>query len=544
MNLSEPALERLVSGNPAVAEAVRLTLTGLLERRVSQRIRSRDHSVWRSDPREISDRLGWLDAGEFLGPHLGELESFVDQVRREGYRDLVLLGMGGSCLGPEVLRSVFGPAPGFPRLTMLDSTVPERVAEVRASIDPARTIFIVSSKSGGTIETLSFYRYFRGQVELALPAGDAGKNFVAITDSGTPLERLAHEASFRRVFLNPADIGGRYSVLSWFGMLPAALAGVDVRELLDSAQSMRNCCLEGEPEQNPGLVLGALLGSAALAGRDKVTLVAPPAFEAFGLWVEQMIAESLGKEGSGIVPVAGEPLLSPDCYGNDRLFVFLQTGDCGELAARVDSLEQAGHPVVRLEIGSKSDIGAEFYRWEYATAVAGSVLGLHPFDQPDVQGAKDNTDRLLKTYLEQGSLPAPETSGSLSALLECARPGDYLAILPYITPDDQDEELLFELRTRAMRKYRIATTAGYGPRYLHSTGQLHKGGPGTGLYLHLTTGINRELPIPGQRYGFDVLSAAQAIGDYEALSKLGRRIVSVDLGDNVPAGLRSLVDEF
>ena len=542
--MSELPLERLVSGNPAVAQAAGLALTALVERRVPQRIRDRDHSVWRSDPREISDRLGWLDAGEFLGPHLDELRNFVDEVRREGYRDIVLLGMGGSCLGPEVLRRTFGPVPGFPRLIMLDSTVPELVAEVRSSIDPANTLFIVSSKSGGTIETLSFYRYFRGQVEAALSSEEAGRNFVAITDSGTPLERLGHDTSFRRVFINPAEIGGRYSVLSWFGMLPAALAGVDVPGLLDGARSLRNDCLDGEPRQNPGLGLGALLGSAALAGRDKVTLVAPPPFEAFGLWVEQMIAESLGKEGRGIVPVAGEPLLSPDCYGDDRLFVFLQTDGCEELAARVDSLEQAGHPVVRMEIKNKTNLGAEFFRWEYATAVAGLVLGVHPFDQPDVQGAKDNTDRLLETYLDRGSLPARGTSGTLSSLLECARLGDYLAIISYIAPGGEFEELLFEFRTRAMRRCRIATTAGYGPRYLHSTGQLHKGGPGTGLYLHLTTGTGRNLPIPGQRYGFETLAAAQAIGDFEALSKLGRRIVTIDLGDDVSAGLRRLVEEI
>ena len=338
--MSEPTLDDLVSGDPATSEAARRMLDGLIDRGVPRRIRERDHTVWRADPREIGNRLGWLDAGKFLRPHLGGLQDFVTRIRDEGYRDIVLLGMGGSCLGPEVLRLAFGPVSGYPRLTMLDSTVPEQVEAVASAIDPSRTLFVVSSKSGGTIETLSFYRYFRGLVEEAAPGGDAGRNFVAITDEGTPLQQLARETNFRRVFVNPADIGGRYSVLSWFGMLPAALAGIDVKRLLDSAATMRDQCLGDDPGANPGLYLGALLGSAALSGRDKVTLIAPAPIEGFGLWVEQMIAESLGKEGRGIVPVAGEPLLDPGCYGDDRLFVFLEPPWCGEISSSVDRLEQ------------------------------------------------------------------------------------------------------------------------------------------------------------------------------------------------------------
>ncbi len=540
--MSEP-LDGLVSGDPATSEAARRFLNGLVERRVPQRIRERDHTVWRPDPREIVDRLGWLDAGEFLRPNLGDLDAFVGQVRSEGYQDVVLLGMGGSCLGPEVLRRSYGPVDGYPRLTMLDSTVPGQISAVANSIDPARTIFIVSSKSGGTIETLSFYRYFRGLADEALSRESAGANFVAITDEGTPLQRLGSEEGFRRVFLNPADIGGRYSVLSWFGMVPAALAGIDVRHLLGSAASMRDQCLDGS-EENPGLQLGALLGSAALAGRDKVTLIAPPSIEGFGLWVEQMIAESLSKEGRGIVPVAGEPLLAPDCYGDDRLFVFLETPGCDEISAAVDRLQQEGHPVARIPARDCADLGAEFFRWEYATAVAGSILDVHPFDQPDVQGAKDNTDRLLEAHLRAGALPEQEISGSVTSLLRQVNRGDYFAIISYMPVDAECDQLLQELRSRVMQQCHIATTAGYGPRYLHSTGQLHKGGPATGLYLHLTQGSRRDLPIPGERYGFDVLAAAQAIGDFEALTKLGRRVVSVDLGDNAADGLRRLLNEL
>ena len=319
-----------------MSEITRQALDGLIRQRVPERLRERDHTLWRPDPREIADRLGWLDAGSFLRPHLPDLAAFVNEICAEGYRDVVLLGMGGSSLGPEVLRRSFVGSPPLPkdcpRLTLLDSTVPGQVASVTNAIDPAHTLFVVSSKSGGTIETLSFYRHFRDLAENSLSlrgrvrVGESpGANFVAITDAGTPLERLGREAGFRRVFLNPADIGGRYSVLSWFGMLPAALAGIDVARLLDTAAAMRDRCLENDAQANPGLQLGALLGAMTLAGRDKVTLITPPPIDSFGLWVEQMIAESLGKEGRGIVPVAGEPLLSPDCYGDDRLFVYLRT---------------------------------------------------------------------------------------------------------------------------------------------------------------------------------------------------------------------------
>ena len=543
--MNEPALDELVSGDRATLDAARRTLGDLISRRVPQRIRERDHTVWRPDPREISNRLGWLDAGAFLRPHLDELFAFVDQIRSEGYRDVVLLGMGGSCLGPEVLRRAHGYVPGFPRLTMLDSTVPAQVAAVASAIDPIRTLFIVSSKSGGTIETLSFYRYFRSLVEGAVGDGDAGRNFVAITDEGTPLQRLADEAGFRRAFLNPADIGGRYSVLSWFGLVPAALAGIDVRRLLDSAAVMRDRCLSDDSETNPGLSLGAVLGSAALAGRDKVTLVTPPPFEDFGLWVEQMLAESLGKDGCGIVPVAGEPLLPPDFYGDDRLFVLFQSLEADIVTLeRADTLEASGHPVIRLRVDDEGDLGAEFFRWEYATAVAGSILNVHPFDQPDVQGAKDNTDVLLDGYLAQGNLPESAASGSLGSLLQLARPGDYLAIIHYAPEDGDFDSLLWDLRGQVVSRHRIATTSGYGPRYLHSTGQLHKGGPGPGLFLLLTQQGHDELPIPGERYGFEVLVKAQAIGDHEALERLGRRVACIDLGSDPVAGLQRLLDEF
>ena len=545
------------------AGILRQAIDGLVGQRIPQRLRERDHTVWRPDPREITDRLGWLDAGEFLRPHLPDLDAFVSQICGEGYRDVALLGMGGSSLGPEVLNRSFLPScegnSGLrknPRLTLLDSTVPGQVATVTEAIDPEHTLFIVSSKSGGTIETLSFYRHFRELAESARMEGGAGSNFVAITDAGSPLERLGREEGFRRVFLNPADIGGRYSVLSWFGMLPAALAGIDVARLLDAAAAMRGLCLGPDVYANPGLRLGALLGAMALAGRDKATLITPPPIDSFGLWVEQMIAESLGKEGRGIVPVAGEPVLSPDCYGDDRLFLYLWTDSGAEASVihshdqAVDRLEAAGHPVARLELPDRYSLGAEFFRWEYATAIAGAMLDVHPFDQPDVQGAKDNTDALLDIFLSRGHLPELPTvrpelvEGSIVALLDEAHPGDYLAIMCYFPTDPAADALLEELRSRVMERRRIATAAGYGPRYLHSTGQLHKGGPNSGLYLQLVLDRHQELPIPSQQYGFQVLAAAQAIGDYQALTNLGRRLAAVNLGDDAISGLRRILAEF
>ena len=534
----------LISGPSSALEKAQRAVDDLAERRIPQRIRQRDHTVWRADPREISNRLGWLDAGEFLRPHLHDLRSFAAQIRSEGYQDVVLLGMGGSCLGPEVLRCAFVPRAGFPRLTVLDSTVPEQVAAVASSINSARTLFIVSSKSGGTIETLSFYHYFRALTEAATPAGTAGRNFVAITDAATPLERLGRESDFRRVFLNPEDIGGRYSVLSWFGMLPAALIGIDVERLLESGASMRRRCLGDDASENPGLRLGTLLGAMALAGRDKVSLITPPPTECFGLWVEQMIAESLGKEGRGIVPVAGEPLLTPDAYGDDRLFIYLRTPGSDATDAAASLLADAGHPALRLELTDSYDLGAEFFRWEYATAVAGAMLDVHPFDQPDVQFAKDNTDGLLEGFLRSGELPQRPPTGSLSALLSQAKSGDYLAIACYLPMTAETDSLLGELRAKVMRRHCIATTAGYGPRYLHSTGQLHKGGPESGLYLQLTMNCHQPLPIPGQSYGFDILASAQAIGDYQALSSLGGRLITINLGDDPETGLRRLIDDF
>ena len=375
---------------------IEAALADLRSRNLVSRIWRGDHTVWKPDPTEIADRLGWLTITDRMRDRVSGLEAFAAEVKDEGYRHVVLLGMGGSSLGTEVIGQTFGSAAGYPKLIVLDSTIPDSVQAVSDEIDPVRTLFLVSSKSGTTIEPLAFYNHFRSLVDAKAAERVAGQRFAAITDPGTSLERVAELDRFRRVFLNASDIGGRYSVLSYFGMVPAALAGVDIAKLLERADGMRDSCAPYvDVNDNPGARLGAVMASHAAQGRDKLSLVLSPSITGFGLWVEQLIAESTGKEGRGIIPVVGEPLAGPSCYGDDRLFVYLRLdGDNnGDLDAAMADLESAGQPVVRLELGDKYDLGAEFFRWQFATAVAGSVLGIHPFDQPDVQQAKDETAR-------------------------------------------------------------------------------------------------------------------------------------------------------
>ena len=431
----------------------------------------------------------------------------------------------------------------------LDSTVPDWVAAATGQVDPARTLFAVSSKSGTTTEPLTFYAYFRGLVEAALGVEAAGDNFIAVTDPGTPLAKRAESEHFRRAFLNNPDIGGRYSVLSFFGLVPAALTGVDLVRLLASAERMQARCLGDAPaSENPGGWLGAVIGTMVKHGRDKLTLISTDSMAPFGLWVEQLLAESTGKNSTGVIPVAAEPL--PDdvgrCYGDDRFFVQLRLANDDNTVpdGAVEQLKAAGHPVAVLELADEYDLGAEFYRWEYATAVAGHVLGIHPFDQPDVQGAKDRTVSVLEQWQQDGQLPSARSDdgAALARLLEASRSGDYLAIMAYLPDTDAIRETVNRLRQRVMAKYGIATTMGYGPRFLHSTGQLHKGGPGSGIFLQLTQDHRSDITIPGWDLSFGVLADAQALGDLQALDDLGRRTVSVHLGNDPAGGIKRIVD--
>ena len=516
-------------------------LDELQRRDVAARIWGRDHTVWKREPAGISDRLGWLTITDIMRNKVPSLEAFADEIRSAAFRHVVLIGMGGSSLGPSVLRGTFGVAPGHPDLVVMDSTLPDRVREVTGAIDPARTLFLVSSKSGGTIEPSALYKHFRGVVEQVVGREQAGLSFAAITDSGTPLDALAKAHRFRRTFLNPPDVGGRYSVLSYFGLVPAALMGIDTTALLDRADDMRLECGPSVPtSDNPGAWLGATIGALALRGRDKLTLVTSPSLSTFGVWVEQLIAESMGKQGRGVVPVEGEPLVDPRHYGDDRLFCYLRLeGDHNaETDAAVDRIEGSGQPVIRLKLKDRYDLGGEFFRWEFATAVAGSVFGIHPFGQHYVDETKQLTESVLRANREPGRLPGVEGTPPQGTLLADVRPGDYVAIMAYTCQTPEIEQLFGDLRRAVMERYNIATTLGYGPALLHSTGQLHKGGPNTGVFLQITTRHAKDLPIPGEAYTFGALADAQALGDLQALKRKGRRIARLQLDAEGAEALR------
>jgi len=543
------------------ATSIRKRIQKLQEESFLRRLWEQDPRLWDEDVAEaphIRSRLGWLGVPRAMQKELPRLDSLAESLRQQSCSDVVVLGMGGSSLCPEVFRLSFPPRHGWPRLQVLDSTDPGAILRLETSLDLGRTFFIVSSKSGTTTETLCFHRYFADRLGKLGVEGPGG-HFAAITDPGTPLETLGRREGFREVFLNPPEIGGRYSALSFFGLVPAALAGVDVSSLLLRAKGMVSASSAEIPAwDSPGVELGAVIGEMALAGRDKLTLFASPPVASFGLWAEQLLAESTGKEGKGVIPVAGEPIGRPEQYGRDRLFVglFLTGGD-QQIEERLKALEGAGHPVVRLRMSDPLDLGAEFYRWEVATAVAGSILEINPFDEPNVQESKDNTRNLLEEFRKTGSfrggVPA-ERGGDLTifdsgvdsdleetlrVLLQKIRPGDYFGIQAYLAQGDGSDLLLGRIRVAVRDRLRVATTLGYGPRYLHSTGQLHKGGPSSGVFLQITAEDKTDLAIPGGPYGFSTLKTAQALGDLRSLQRHNRRALRVHLEDS-GAGLERL----
>lgn len=523
--------------------SVDAVLDDLQRNDVVARIWRRDHTVWKPDPTEVTNRLAWLAAPDEMRAELPDLRRFADEVRSDGIKHVVLLGMGGSSLSPEVLRRTFGSSGNFPELVVLDSTVPSRVRAVTDTIAPEQTLFLVSSKSGGTVEPNVLYKHFRSLVEKATGRDIAGRHFVAVTDPGTVLEELAQRDGYRRVFSNTPDVGGRYSVLTFFGLVPAALVGLNLDTLLDSAAGMRDVCgPEVSASQNPGAVLGATIGSHALAGRDKLTLVASPSVASFGVWVEQLIAESTGKEGRGVVPIAEELVLEPDAYGADRFFVYLRVDgdDNDDVDAKLAALESAGHPIDRIDLSDPYDIGGEFFRWEMATAIAGSILQINPFDQPGVQRAKEETELALREYLSTSQLGSVEAPDSIETLLSTAGPGNYMAVNAFVEATPAVDAALAKLRAVVMQRHRIATTLGYGPRFLHSTGQLHKGGANNGLFLQLTADQPDDVPIPGEAYTFATLAAAQALGDLRVLKERGRRVARVHLGTDPAAEIGAL----
>ena len=530
-----PELQSLV-----VAAHARLT-----ESRAVERMWACDHRLWKQDPTDIANRLGWLTIVEYMKDRAEDLLTFGASAKKRGIRDVVLLGMGGSSLGPEVLRATFGSSNGFPRLWVLDSTVPGWIQQVTQAIDPARSLFILASKSGGTIEVMSLFAHFWELIHKT-PGHQGGEQFIAVTDPGTGLEKLAAEHGFWRIFTNPPDIGGRYSVLSYFGLVPAALMGIDVVRLLTRAITMAQACRTQSPlERNPGADLGATMASLAQAGRNKITLISSPQITAFGLWAEQLLAESTGKEGTGLIPVANEPIVSPTAYGTDRLFVYLRLkGDQNrQLDRQIAGLARHGHPVLTLTLQDRYDLAGEFFRWEIATAVAGHLLGIHPFDQPNVQESKDNTARVLDTIQATGRLPKQTTATAAQAaaqLKQQCRPGAYVAILAYTTPSFRMEQAIRSLRRALVSHHHVTTTAGYGPRYLHSTGQLHKGGPKSGLFLQLVDRMIPDLGIPGKPFTFRTLAQAQAAGDIQALKAHDQQGIVLPLGKNPIATIQTL----
>ena len=494
--------------NVRLSQAIDARLAQFDRDRVVQRIWARDHTVWKPEPTEIVDRLGWLDVAADLRTEVEHLRAFAKQASDDGFRHALLLGMGGSSLGPEVLRETYGVAPGMLDLVVLDSTHPQQLRDTEAQLDLARTLVVVASKSGTTIETASQAEYFWQRIR-------AGRQFVAITDAGSELAALARERGFRRVLENRPDIGGRYSVLSHFGMVPAAIIGAPLEAILDDALAMATRCSPGTLlRENPAVALGMALGEAALAGRDKLTLVLPSKFASLGWWIEQLVAESTGKEGKGILPVEGEPLGTPANYASDRIFVAYE--DSAELKA----LEAAGHPVVRLD---EAGLGGEFFRWEFATAVAGAILEVQPFDQPNVQEAKDAAAIILG-----GGVPEVSPIG-LRTLLASVEPGDYVAINAFIARNPEHRTRLAEVRMALRRKTLAPVTVGFGPRFLHSTGQLHKGGPASGAFIEVVDTLTADLAVPGKPYTFGRLLEAQALGDLAALLGRGRRACRVTL---------------
>ena len=550
--------------------AVEKSLAALQDVQFGRRVWAKDASIWNAwgpdEAGSVTERLGWLDSVSRFEEAVPEILEFAEAIRSEGTESIVLLGMGGSSLAPEVARRTFGQREGWPSLHVLDSTDPAAVRSIERQVELASTLFLVASKSGTTLETISFYRYFRARADDAL--NDPGSRFVAITDPDTPLAREAAESGFRACFENPPDIGGRYSVLSYFGLLPMALAGHPIAEIVGSARAMRDLCGPFVPAgHNPGARLGATLAVLARRGRDKVTFVGSGAFASFGLWAEQLLAESTGKGGNGLVPVADEPLAEGARYGNDRVFVWLGTEEeLTEAAADLNGLEVA-HPVIRSVLPCRSALGAEFFRWEFAVATAGALLGINPFDQPNVEESKRHAREVLSSWTGEdvpevgspvarddqlavywgGSTALAISNGSpvdaLESIADLAEAGDYVALLPYFAETSQRQEALAALRERLRAEHGVATTVGYGPRYLHSTGQLHKGGPGSGIYLLLTASSPEDVEIPGQEGGFGRLMLAQALGDFRSLSSHGRRVARIHLGSDIDQALARLAAE-
>lgn len=557
---------------------VDLVLRRIRDEKIISRIWKRDHTIWKDDPAEISNRLGWLDGPEVMKDAVPEITAYVEKLKADGFEKAVLLGMGGSSLAPEMFRAIFGVKEGFLDLAVLDSTDPGAVLDCERSLDINKTVFLVSSKSGGTVETLSFMKYFYQKAVQALGAEQAGAHFTAITDPGSGLEATATELDFRKIFINDPNIGGRYSALSYFGLVPAGIVGIDLSLLLERAdwmvQNSRDLNFPDNDTNTP-VILGAAFGELANRGLDKLTLIASPQIATFGAWVEQLVAESTGKDSKGVLPVEGEDVLAPAEYSRDRLFISIRLSDDHTFNNQVAALKKAGFPVIELELEDVYDIGAEIFRAEIATAVAGMVIGINPFDQPNVESAKVLARNMVNAYMERGEMaelvPTFEADGikvysdfeinsipdALQKFISLASFGkddvlgrSYFSIQAYLNPSAELSTALHELRTNIQRKFKFAVTVGYGPRFLHSTGQLHKGDTGNGMFIQLTADMPEDAPIPDSplnkesSISFGFLKTAQARGDRQALLDAGRRVLGIHLGSDPVKAVRLLTQNL
>jgi glucose-6-phosphate isomerase len=554
----------------SLAKAVKATLEDWKSNNKVQRLWARDATLWTNT--DEAKWLGWLGIVDEQIKNLDSFKKVAQEIRGAGFTHAVLLGMGGSSLCVEVLKLTFGHVAGCPETLVLDSTDPAQIKTLESKLDLAKTIFIVSSKSGSTLEPNIFKQYFYDRVTQKVGAGEVGKHFIAVTDPGSHMQKVAEGDGFRHVFFGLASIGGRYSALSDFGTVPGAIQGVDIGKFLERAKKMVTACGASVPaDQNPGVILGAILGTLAKGGRDKLTIFTSPGISDLGAWLEQLIAESTGKEGHGIIPVDRERLSSPEVYGNDRVFAYLRLESAPDAKqdAAVAALEKAGQPVVRIAVPEIYDIAQEFFRWEIATAVAGSVIGINSFNQPDVEASKIVTRKLTEAYEQSGSLPSEAPvlqdagvklftdeknaaalkqaagndatlAGYLRAHLGRLKAGDYFAVLGYVQMNDAHESQLQAIRHLVRDKRHVATCLGFGPRFLHSTGQAYKGGPNSGVFLQITCDDANDLQVPGQKYTFGIVKAAQARGDFQVLAERNRRALRVHLGADVAAGLETL----
>ncbi len=548
-------------------DLIEKVVTELENENIVDRIWQKDHAVWRKDPTEISNRLGWLDCLEVTKKSFDEINSFVAEVKSDGFTQALLMGMGGSSLAPEVFSLTFGTKEGFLNLHVLDSTHPDAILEYEQKLDPSKTLYIVSTKSGGTVETISFMKYFYNSALKKLGKEKVSKHFVAITDPRSGLEEIAKKLNFRKIFLNDPNIGGRYSALSLFGIVPAALVGVDTEKLFDETSTMISECRKKEVSENSGAKLGGIIGNLAKEGIDKLTFINSPKLKYLGAWLEQLIAESTGKDGKGILPVDLEPDAATNDYAKDRVFVYIKIVGDDLYDERIKEIKSAGFPMIEIELENIYRLGAEFFRWEFAISVAGYVMDIQPFDQPNVESAKVAARAMMKEYQEKGKLPELNSSlqedgikvfsdykveslkDVLPKFLSATRSGkNYVTIQAYLEPDEKTWQQLENLRLVILQKYKLATTLGYGPRFLHSTGQLHKGDSGNGFFIQFISDNQSNAEIPDEAGSdqssitFGTLIHAQSLGDRQALIDNNRKVLRFDIGKQISKNLNELVN--